>query len=127
MPTLLHCPKCNQTWDVISLHAALNGMDAGRDFVKICEDLAVKFGIRLDQDSDQTPIQLGTRLVRHCLYPRAVFSTQTACLTRFRSMVFRLVLAMGTISSVCPKALKTFNSVPMRAFEQPLSSLDMTA
>lgn len=62
MPTLLHCPKCNQTWDVISLHAELNGMDAGRDFVKVCQELADKFGIRLDQDSDQTPIQYTRRV-----------------------------------------------------------------
>lgn len=62
MPTLLHCPKCNQTWDVIALHAALNGMDAGRDFVKICKELAERFGIRLDHDSDQTPIQYTRRV-----------------------------------------------------------------
>lgn len=62
MPTLLHCPKCNQTWDVISLHAELNGMDAGRDFVKVCQELADKFGIRLDHDSDQTPIQYTRRV-----------------------------------------------------------------
>ena len=62
MPTLLHCPKCNQTWDVISLHAELNGMDAVRDFVKVCQELADKFGIRLDQDSDQTPIQYTRRV-----------------------------------------------------------------
>lgn len=62
MPTLLHCPKCNKTWDVISLHADLNGMDAGRDFVKVCQELADKFGIRLDQDSDQTPIQYTRRV-----------------------------------------------------------------
>lgn len=61
-PTLLHCPKCDKTWDVIGLHAELNGMDAGRDFVKVCQELADKFGIRLDQDSDQTPIQYTRRV-----------------------------------------------------------------
>ena len=62
MPTLLHCPKCDKTWDVISLHAELNGLDTGRDFVKICEELAGMFGIRLDQDSTQTPKQYTRRV-----------------------------------------------------------------
>ena len=62
MPTLLHCPKCDKTWDVIGLHAELNGLDEKRDFVKVCQELAAQFGIRLDHDSDQTSIQYTRRI-----------------------------------------------------------------
>lgn len=47
VPTYLHCPKCDKRWDVISLHAVLNGLDDKRDFISICEAAARVVGIQL--------------------------------------------------------------------------------
>ena len=54
LPTLLHCPKCDKTWDVISLHAELNGLDEKRDFVAICQELADRFHINIDEGNEQS-------------------------------------------------------------------------
>ena len=49
MPTVLRCDKCAQSWDIISLHAALHGLDAKRDFTKICLEIGEILGVHVEQ------------------------------------------------------------------------------
>jgi replicative DNA helicase len=58
MPTLLHCPVCNSTWDIVSLYAELNGLDDQKDFVRIVDALSNELGIRIDKSQIRvTPTQ----------------------------------------------------------------------